>query len=90
MKYVEKILCGNFHDRLVNGSDYPLVNMKLLNLTLPFYTSKLISSQERALLNEIYEMNPLLYDIVLKRTVRGPNGERLPASIFVRNKDLRV
>ncbi len=56
------------------------------SLTLPFQTFGLITKQERALLNEIYEYSPLLFDFCLKRTMRGKNGEQLPACCFVRNR----
>ena len=43
----------------------------------------LITKEERGHLNEIYDYNPLLFDYVVKRTIRHPNtGERLSATIF--------
>lgn len=89
MKYCQSLLAQtHLHHRLVNGSDYPLPMLRFLNLTLPFQTFGLITKQERGLLNEIYEHSPLLYDFCLKRTMRGLNGEKLPASIFERNEGL--
>jgi len=50
-----------------------------------------VTRDERGLLNEIYDYNPLLFDFVLKRTMRAPGGEqRLPASVFMANADLGV
>jgi hypothetical protein len=76
------------HSRLVNGSDYPLVNMAIINLTMPFYAAGMITYAERTQLNELYRVNPLLYDFVLKRTIRGTGGSRFPASMFLRNTAL--
>ncbi len=58
------------------------------SLTLPFQTFGLITKEERVLLNEIYEYSPVLYDFCLKRTMKGQKGERLPASLFMRNTNL--
>lgn len=50
-----------------------------------------ITSENRAWLNEIYDYNPLLFDFVLKRTIRISGTEqRLPASIFMNNSSLDV
>ena len=49
----------------------------------------MITADERGYLNEIYRYNPLLFDFVLKRTIRHPDtGRRLPGNIFVENSDL--
>ena len=48
-----------------------------------------IATDERVWLNEIYDYNPLLFDFVLKRTLKIPGTEqRLPASIFMANQNL--
>ncbi|PYS39587.1 MAG: hypothetical protein DMF71_14945 [Acidobacteria bacterium] len=48
-----------------------------------------ISTEERASLNEIYDYNPLLFDFVLKRTMKLPGTEKhLPPSIFMQNAAL--
>ena len=46
-----------------------------------------ITAEERERLNEIYDYNPLLFDFVLKRTVRAPGTElRFPPSVFMENR----
>ena len=50
--------------------------------SLPPPSLGLITSQERAALNELYNYNPLLFDFACKRLVRGPGGERFPPSLF--------
>ena len=43
-----------------------------------------ISEQERSLLNEIYSYNPILFDFVLKRTIKSPgSGNKLMRDAFV-------
>ena len=44
----------------------------------------MIGAEERELLNEIYDYNPLLFDFVVKRTIRHPeSGERFPPNVFM-------
>jgi len=46
---------------------------------------------ERAPLNEIYHYNPLLFDFVVKRTVKLPGtGKKFPPSVFMTNASLGV
>jgi predicted TIM-barrel fold metal-dependent hydrolase len=74
----------DLHPRLVNGSDYPLPAINVLFSTRMLQAEGFISRDERSLLNEIYEYNPLLFDLVLKRTVRHPEtGAKFPASVFL-------
>jgi predicted TIM-barrel fold metal-dependent hydrolase len=74
----------DLHERLVNGSDYPLPAVNVLIRTGTLAKHGYITRAERAGLNEIYDYNPLLFDFVLKRTIRLPGTERrLPASLFL-------
>jgi len=73
----------DLHPRLVNGSDYPLPAINVLISTMALVSNGLLTEHERELLNEIFEFNPLLFDFVLKRTVRGPSGSRFAPSVFV-------
>ena len=76
----------DLHERLVNGSDYPLPAVNLLIRTRALVRQGYIARDERAWLNEIYDYNPLLFDLVLKRTIKLPGTQRrLPAKIFMRN-----
>lgn len=73
----------DLHHRLVNGSDYPLPGINLLILTRQLVRLGYITEEERSLLNEIYIYNPLLFDFVVKRTLRHPaTGKQFPASVF--------
>ncbi|MBF0290409.1 MAG: amidohydrolase [SAR324 cluster bacterium] len=77
------------HPRLVNGSDYPLPAINMVIHTRNLVSAGFISSDERKYLNEIYSYNPLLFDYVLKRTVKHPeSGQRLPRTVFQTNPAL--
>ncbi|HZI88400.1 MAG TPA: amidohydrolase family protein [Pyrinomonadaceae bacterium] len=79
----------DLHERLLNGSDYPLPAINVLIRTRPLVKNGYINSDERLALNEIYDYNPLLFDFVLKRTIKLPGTEkRLPASVFMTNPAL--
>ncbi len=82
---------ADLHERLVNGSDYPLPAINVLIRTGPLVKAGYIEPDERASLNEIYDYNPLLFDFVLKRTMRLPGtNKRLPAAVFMTNSSLGV
>jgi hypothetical protein len=49
-----------------------------------------ITAQERTYLNEIYHINPLLFEVVLKRTLKGPNGEMFPKELFLMHPELQL
>lgn len=81
----------DLHERLLNGSDYPLPAINVLVRTRPLVRGGYINADERDSLNEIYDYNPLLFDFVLKRTIKRPGTEkRLPAAIFMTNAALGV
>lgn len=79
----------DLHTRLVNGSDYPLPAINSLIWTRSLARNGFITAEERQQLNEIYDYNPLLFDFVLKRTVRHPQTkQKLAASVFMANPGL--
>ncbi len=59
------------HGRLVNGSDYPLPAIDPLVSTRYLERIGLLAPEDRALCNEVFRCNPLLFDYVLKRKVRA-------------------
>jgi predicted TIM-barrel fold metal-dependent hydrolase len=74
-----------WHPRLVNGSDYPLPAINVLVQTRILKDRGFITVAERAALNELDQHNPLMFDFVLKRTLRlQKNGAsyRLSPEIF--------
>ena len=79
----------DLHERLLNGSDYPLPAINVLIRTRDLVKGGYINADERDSLNEIYNYNPLLFDFVLKRTLKLPGTEkRLPAAVFMTNASL--
>ncbi len=74
--------------RLLNGSDYPLPGVDLVIWTGRLVQLKLITPAERRALNELWKRNPLLFDFVLKRTLKDPKtGRRFEASLFQRTPE---
>jgi predicted TIM-barrel fold metal-dependent hydrolase len=79
----------DLHERLVNGSDYPLPAVNFLIRTRALEKAGYITTKERGCLNEIYDYNPLLFDFALKRSLKLPGTtKRLPATVFMRNAAL--
>jgi len=81
----------DLHERLVNGSDYPLPAVNLLIRTRPLVKQGYINGAEAESLKEIYDYNPLLFDFVLKRTLKLPGTSRsFPTAIFMTNSALNA
>ncbi len=72
---------SDWHDRLLFGSDYPLPG--ILPLTSPGALARagLLDADAVEVLGDIQEHNPLLFDFVLKRSLRS-GGRALPARVF--------
>ena len=81
----------DLHERLINGSDYPLPAVNILIRTTNLLKRGYITAGGRYMLNEIYHYNPLLFDFVLKRTLKLPGTNKgLPPSVFMVNAQLGV
>jgi predicted TIM-barrel fold metal-dependent hydrolase len=79
----------DLHERLVNGSDNPLPAVNLLIRTRPLVKQGYINAEEADSLKEIYDYNPLLFDFVLKRTLKLPGTSKgFPAAVFMINSGL--
>lgn len=91
-KPLTTILEGNaLSERLVNGSDYPLPAVNILIRTKDLVKQGYLTAAERESINEIYDYNPLLFDFVLKRTIKHPRkGTSLAASVFMINVALGI
>lgn len=76
----------DLHARLVNGSDYPLPAVNVVIRTSKLVSLGMLTEDERTALNELYDVDPLVFDYVLKRTlrVRDADGKehRFAASVF--------
>ncbi len=90
--HLDKVL-GNsaIHAQLINGSDYPLPAVNIVIQTRTLESAGYITAQEREALNEIYDFNPLLFDFVLKRTLRHTEtGAHFPPSVFLEHPELQT
>lgn len=73
----------DLHDRLLNGSDWPLPGINILYQLDPLADAGFISKDEIEPLQELYNFNPMLFDLALTRCVRHPkNTARFLDSIF--------
>jgi mannonate dehydratase len=67
----------------------PAVNA--LIRTRPLVKGGYLTEAEGSSLKEIYDYNPLLFDFVLKRTLKLPGTDRrLPADVFMTNPALGI
>jgi len=71
----------DFHHRIIHGSDYPLPAVNILYRTGQYAKLKLIPINEREILNEIYDYNPLVFDFVVKRRL-GHEENQFSTKIF--------
>jgi mannonate dehydratase len=71
----------DWHPRLLNGSDYPLPGILPLFSLQQLERRGYIQPAEARALSAIRKYNPLLFDFVLKRTVRI-NGRRFGPQPF--------
>jgi len=67
--------------RLLNGSDYPLPGIMPLFSVQGFVKRGLLDEAAVPVLSELRHVNPLAFDFVLKRSLKGPSGP-LPAGAF--------
>ena len=70
-----------WHDRLLNGSDYPLPGVTALFDLDDMAQLGFLNRNAVPVLEEIQDHNPLMFDFVLKRTV-STNGARFSARVF--------
>jgi mannonate dehydratase len=71
----------DWHDRLLNGSDYPLPGVLPIYGASVFAERGLLDPAAVPVLNVVQQHNPLLFDYVLKRSLRK-QGRSLPARVF--------
>ena len=79
---------GILHQRMLNGSDYPVPALSMLNPTRELANRKMITQKEGGQLDEIFPYNPLLFDFVMKRTIRSIGDmqqHKLPDRVFLEN-----
>lgn len=74
-----------WHPRLLNGSDYPLPGIMPLFSLDHFVRQGLLEAGHVSILREIRKHNALLFDFVLKRSLRA-GGAGIPAGVFETRK----
>ncbi|OGI42966.1 MAG: hypothetical protein A2150_04055 [Candidatus Muproteobacteria bacterium RBG_16_64_11] len=72
---------ADWHDRLVNGSDYPLPGVMPLFSLRHLARAGLIDAADAPVLSAVREYNPMLFDFLLKRSLRR-HGRRLGPAVF--------
>jgi hypothetical protein len=82
----------DLHHRLVNGSDYPLPAVNVVIQLDPLVANGLRSADRKAPLQEIYAVDPLLFDSVLKRSITAPGvaDGGFPTGVFLEHEALRL
>lgn len=75
------ILRDDWQHRLLNGSDYPLPAVMPLFSSKQMHERGYITAAQAQLLAGLRQYNPLLYDFVLKRSLRV-QGKALAARVF--------
>jgi uncharacterized protein len=76
---------GDWHARLLNGSDYPLPGVMPIFSVDYLVSLNMVEASAADVLREIRLHNPLLFDFVLKRNLKS-NGKALSASVFETRK----
>ncbi len=83
---IKKVLARtDWHNRIVNGSDYPLPGIMPLTNTRQLYQMELLDSEHLPFLQTLKYYNPLLFDFALKRLIRY-NGVSFSNNIFETRK----
>ncbi len=72
---------AGWHGRLLNGSDYPLPGIQPIYLLKELVRKDLLAAEHAEVLNELRAYNPLLFDFVLKRSIRW-QGTGFPVGSF--------
>jgi len=86
VKYLNKILDNkHWHSRLLFGSDYPVPCIPFVTSTKLLYWYGLLEYKQIKPLNEIFYSNPLLYNLVVFRTITSKSGNKLDNSVFERS-----
>jgi uncharacterized protein len=74
----------DLHGRLLNGSDYPLCAIDPLVSTRQLVRLGYLDAETARFTRAVFAHNPLLFDLVVKRELRGRGGERFAPEVFER------
>ena len=70
-----------WHHRLINGSDYPLPGVMPLFSLQRYVAAGYLDAKQADILSQIRRYNPLLFDFLLKRTLKI-HGKKLARGVF--------
>jgi predicted TIM-barrel fold metal-dependent hydrolase len=80
-----------WHSRLIQGSDYPIPAINILIRLNPIQKQGYINQKEKEALRELYKVNPLLFDLVLKRFLKHPKtGVKFSEEVFYLPKEFGI
>ena len=83
---IEKIIQSDeWHDRLLNGTDYPLPGVLPVYSPQNFVDWGMLQVSEADVLSEVRRYNPLLFDVMLKRLI-NVKGKKFAGSVFETRK----
>jgi mannonate dehydratase len=83
---------ADLHERLINGSDYPVIAVDPLISLSSFAGAGLLADDELPALRELFYANPMLWDFALKRRFRivvGGRVRRFEPAVFEGGRLLR-
>ncbi len=82
---VFRLLGVSISDACILSYNHIIIGSPKFSHTHPLthtHSAGLITADERDALNELYEYNPLLFDLACKRLLKSPKGNRFPVSVF--------
>jgi mannonate dehydratase len=74
---------SEWHARLVYGSDWPLPAIRIMTDLHALQAAGLLRAEDVPLLEELQAYHPLLFDLVLKRQLRGAGDARFADEVFL-------
>jgi mannonate dehydratase len=86
----ELLGASDLYPRLVYGSDYPLVAIDPVISTWNLERQGYLDAADRDGLEQLFDANPLLFDLVLRRVVRDGQGRRFADACFHTRDVLRA
>jgi hypothetical protein len=73
------------HGRLLYGTDYPLPALRFMMIPVKLELDGLIERADRKLCDRLFDVNPLLFDFAINRSLRvieDGRTHRFPAAVF--------
>ncbi|GMQ96400.1 MAG: hypothetical protein BMS9Abin15_0069 [Gammaproteobacteria bacterium] len=82
---IRRLMHPDWQDRLINASDYPLPGVMPLFSVRQIYRHGLVTDEEAQVILAIRRHNPVLFDFVLKRTLRAGSSQFSPSVFHTRH-----